>query len=131
MFSTIRVSAGLAILVGSLAVAPLSSVRAATEPDGQRCAAPAGRCDFTPGHEGVHRIQLLLPAARAEKLREMSISGQQCPLTRTVAADGSVTLSCYAYLSGGMSYQLTVPADTPVTIVKTDPTHGEPVTLIP
>lgn len=131
MFSMIRVSAGLAVLAGSLAFAPLSAAQAATEPAQAQCAAPAGHCNFTPGQEGVHRIQLSLPAARAEKLRELSIGGQQCPLTRAATTDGTVSLSCFAYLSGGMNYQLTVPTDTPVTIVKAEPAHGEPVTLIP
>lgn len=131
MFSLIRVSAGLAVMAGSLAVAPLSAVQAATEPAGQSCAAPAGRCDFTPGQEGVHRIKLTLPAARAEKLRELLIGGQQCPLSRAAEADGTVSLSCFAYLSGGVNYTLAVPAETPVSIIRTEPAHGEPVTLIP
>ncbi|OYQ31469.1 hypothetical protein CHU95_20170 [Niveispirillum lacus] len=131
MFSMIRVSAGLGALAWIWAFAPLSVAQAATESAHEQCIAPAGYCDFTPGREGVHRIQLRLPAAQAEKLGELSISGQQCPLTRGKAEDGAVSLSCFAYLSGGMSYRVKVPAETAVTITRADPGNGEPVTLIP
>ncbi|MFV3130491.1 hypothetical protein [Niveispirillum sp. KHB5.9] len=133
MFSVIRGSAFLAILAGMLSLAPFSSAaQAATDRTEEGCAATvAGRCYYTAGREGVHRIQLALPASHAGKLRELSIGGQQCPLMRQPTDDGTVSLACFAYLSGGVTYQLSVPADTPVSIVKADPANGEPVTLIP
>lgn len=132
MLSVVRGLVILASFAGSLALAPLSAAQAATGPAEEVCeSAGAGRCSYTAGREGVHRIQLSVPAARADKLRELSIGGQQCALTRQPGADGTVSLACFAYLSGGVTYQLSVPADGPVSIVKAEPTHGEPVTLIP
>lgn len=131
MFPQFRLSAALAMAAGLLAAAPLSAAQAATPDAEELCVVSNdGRCAFTAGREGVHLIQLAVPAPRAAALHELSISGQQCPLTRRPGGD-AVNLSCFAYLSGGMTYQLSVPPDTSVRIVKTDPANGEPVTLIP
>lgn len=134
MFSLIRRSVTLAIAAGLMTLAPTSSAQATVDGDAESCAVVTpGRCDFTAGREGVHRIEVSLPAARADKLGELAISGQQCPLTRQAGADasGSVQVACFAYLSGGVTYQLMIPADGRVTIVQAQPAHGEPVTLIP
>jgi hypothetical protein len=96
-------------------------------------ATAAGRCSFTPGREGVHRIELTLPPAQAGKLRDLIIGGQQCPLNRSQSenTDGTVHVTCFAYLSGGLTYELSVPDSSQVSVVKADPSNGEPVTIIP
>lgn len=134
MFSLIRRSAGLAMAAGLLAVAPMPSAFAAADEKAEICTTvTAERCDFTAGREGVHRIQLAVPTAQAGKLRELTIGGQQCPLQRQLAdgTDGTVNVACFAYLSGGVTYKLAVPASSQVSIVRADPANGEPVTLIP
>lgn len=133
MFAVVRGSSALAMFAGMLAFACLSSAaQAAPDRMEEGCiVSTSGRCDYTAGREGVHRIQLALPASRADTLRELTIGGQQCPLSRQPADDGTVNLACFAYLSGGVTYQLSVPAGAPVSILKADPANGEPVTLIP
>lgn len=92
-----------------------------------------GMCDFTANGEGVHRIDLALPAAAAGRLREVVISGQACPLAHQETGTGStdVHLACFAYLTGGITYKLNVPADAMVHVTRANPAHGEPITLIP
>lgn len=88
----------------------------------------AGQCDYMAGQEGTHRIDLTLPptAARPKSIR---IAGQECPLHPH--AGGGNALSCFAYLAGGTNYALSVPPAAQVSIVRAEPTRGEPVTLIP
>lgn len=128
----LRESVALVLAIGSLTLAPSTIARAATADSAEGCTSVSvGRCDYTADREGVHRIRVAVPATEASKLSALSISGQQCPLSREPAVDGTVSMACFAYLSGGMTYQLSLPTGVPVSIVKADPTHGEPVTLIP
>lgn len=134
MFFLFRRSAGLMMAAAFLAFAPVASVHAAAEEQVEDCMmAAAGRCSFTAGREGVHRIQLTLGQAQTGKLRDLTIGGQQCPMQRQ-AADGqdeAQHAACFAYLSAGVTYELSVPESGKVSVVKADPAHGEPVTVIP
>lgn len=134
MFSMFCRSVGLTMAAAMLTFAPVIPAHAAAEQQAEDCAATAsGRCSFTPGREGVHRIQLTLGQAQAGKFRDMTIGGQQCPLQRQPAddQDGSLHVACFAYLSGGVTYELAVPESSHVSVVKADPANGEPVTIIP
>jgi hypothetical protein len=134
MFSLFCRSVGLMMATAFLAFAPVFPAQASAEEKAETClATAAGRCSFTPGREGVHRIQLTLRPAQAGKLRDLIIGGQQCPLNRSQSdnPDGAVKVTCFAYLSGGMTYELSVPDSSQVSVVKADPSHGEPVTIIP
>ena len=123
-------------LVGVMAMAMLLPLAAVPSGAGQgvelACAAtPGDICEYTVGREGVHRIELLMPSS-ATAPHEISISGQPCPLSAP-APDGAgpgVSLACFAYLSGGMTYDLRRPAQGRFRVTKADPVQGEPVTLI-
>lgn len=134
MFSLFRWSVGLMMATAPLAFAPMAPAQAATEEKAEDCMmTAAGRCSFTPGREGVHRIELTLGQAQAGKFRDLTIGGQQCPLQRQPAdgPDGALHVACFAYLSGGVTYELSVPESGRVSVVKADPVNGEPVTIIP
>lgn len=134
MFSLFQRSVGLTMAAAMLTFAPLVPAYAAAQEQAEDCmATAAGRCNFTPGREGVHRIQLTLGQAQVGKIRDMTIGGQQCPLQRQSAdgQDGALHVACFAYLSGGVTYELSVPESSRVSVVKADPANGEPVTIIP
>lgn len=133
MFFLFRRSAGLMMAAALLAFAPVAPAHAAENQVEDCMAYTAGSCSFTAGREGVHRIQLTLGQAQAGKLRDLTISGQQCPLQRQAAdgQDGALHAACFAYLSAGVTYELSVPESGKVSVVKADPTNGEPVTVIP
>lgn len=132
MVFPLRGSMALILAIGPLTLAPFSMAQAATDNSAEGCTViKAGRCDYTAGREGVHRIRITLPATQAKSFNALSISGQECPLTREASGDGTVDMACFAYLSGGMTYQLALPAGAPVSIVKAEPANGEAVTLIP
>lgn len=134
MFSFIRRSASLMMAAALLVFAPMAPAQAATEEKPEDCMmTAAGRCSFTPGREGVHRIELTLGQAQAGKFRELTIGGQQCPLQRHAAdgRDGALHVACFAYLSGGVTYELAVPESSRVSVVMANPANGEPVTIIP
>lgn len=134
MFSIFHRSAGLTMAAAMLVFAPMVPPQAAAAENAEECMAVGpGRCSFTPGREGVHRIELTLASAQTSKLRDLNIGGQQCPLLRqkTDSQDDVLHVACFAYLSGGVTYELSAPDSSRVSIVKADPTHGEPVTVIP
>ncbi|MBP7340425.1 hypothetical protein [Niveispirillum sp.] len=132
MVCVIRAFVGLALLAIPPIAVPLAQASATVVSDEESCTeTAAGRCDFTAGSEGVHRIRLALAKTQPQNISQLSISGQQCPLSRETAADGTVTLSCFAYLSGGMVYQLSIPAQAQVSIAKANAAQGQSVTLIP
>lgn len=134
MFSLFRWSVGLSMAAAMLVFAPIVPAQAATEEKAEDCMmTTAGRCSFTPGREGVHRIELTVGPAQAGKFRELTIGGQQCPLQRQPAngQDGVLHVACFAYLSGGVTYELSVPESSRIIVVKADPANGEPVTIIP
>jgi hypothetical protein len=134
MFSLFCRSVSLMMATALLAFAPVFPAQASAEEKAEGCLiTAAGRCAFTAGREGAHRIQLTLPPAQAAKLRDLVIGGQQCPLKRQQpdSPDGAVHVTCFAYLSGGLTYELTVPDGSQTSVVKADPTNGEPVTIIP
>ena len=121
-------------LAGLLPVIAVFSTQAQAEDAGAACqVAAGGRCDFTALGEGVYRIELVLPAAQADKLRELAVSGQSCPLTRQgiETPDKGTHLACFAYLSGGITYKINIPAEAQVFVAMANPAHGEPITLIP
>lgn len=134
MFSLFRLSVGLMMAAAALAFAPIVPAHAASEEKAEDCVmTAAGRCSFTPGREGVHRIELTVGQVQAGKFRELTIGGQQCPLQRQPATDqdGVLHVACFAYLSGGVTYELSVPESSRINVVKADPANGEPVTIIP
>lgn len=92
-----------------------------------------GQCAFTVGQEGVHRIDVTLPAGLAAGAGDIAVGGQSCPLSPQPSSDGAtdVRLACFAYLTGGTTYALTIPVNGQVDITRADPSNGEPVTIIP
>ncbi|MFV3076349.1 hypothetical protein [Niveispirillum fermenti] len=101
--------------------------------DGSCPATRPGHCAFTVGQEGVHRIDVTLPAGLAAGPGDIAIGGQSCPLSRQPQADGTtdLRLACFAYLTGGSTYALTIPVNGQVDVTRADPANGEPVTIIP
>lgn len=133
MFSIWSVSLSRAVAAGAMTLA-LSGAAVAAPTEPEVCAPAAnGRCDYTVGREGAHRIDVTLPAAAAAQAKAVTIGGHDCPLIRQAdtPADGGVHLACFAYLAGGTTYSLSIPMMGQVTVVRAEPAHGEPVTLIP
>lgn len=131
MFPYWSVKVRRAVAAGALTLV-LAPLAMATEPEA--CVAGTnGRCEFTAAREGTHRINVTVPATAAPPPKAISIAGHECPLLRQAdgVADGTVGLICYAYLAGGTTYPMSIPASGQVAIIRAEPTHGEPVTTIP
>lgn len=118
---------------GALTIAlPTATMAARAQAGNCVAAAAGGPCDYTAEQEGAHRIDLTL-ATNAPRPKFLRIAGQECLLSPPpdgAGADG-VRLSCFAYLAGGTTYSLSVPPAGGISIVRAEPTRGEPVTLIP
>lgn len=133
MFSIWRVILCRAVAAGAMTLT-LSGAAVAASAEPEMCSPAAnGRCDYTVGREGAHRIDVTMPATAAAQPKAINIGGHDCPLIRQAdtAADGGAHLACFAYLAGGTTYTLFIPPVGKVTVVRAEPMHGETVTLIP